>query len=80
MADYKGIEYLRAKLASKQTYVRKRYEYYEMKYLARDPSPLIPEQLKEAYRSILGWCGKSVDVLADRLLFDGFEPDTTIST
>lgn len=76
MADYKGIEYLRAKLASKQTYVRKRYEYYEMKYLARDPSPLIPEQLKEAYRSILGWCGKSVDVLADRLLFDGFEPDT----
>lgn len=76
MADYKGIEYLRAKLVSKQTYVKKRYDYYEMKYLARDPSPLIPEQLKEAYRSILGWCGKSVDVLADRLLFDGFEPDT----
>lgn len=76
MADYKGIDYLRAKLTTKQNYVRRRYEYYEMKYLARDPSPLIPPEMKEAYKSILGWCGKSVDVLADRLLFDGFEPDT----
>lgn len=73
---YKGIDYLRAKLATKQLGVSRRYDYYEMKYLTYDPSPLIPLQLKDAYRSILGWCGKSVDVLADRLMFNGFEDDT----
>ena len=76
MAEYKGIEYLKAKLATKQTGVERRYDYYEMKYLVRDPSPLIPLQLKDAYRSILGWCAKSVDVLADRLMFNGFEEQT----
>ncbi len=73
---YKGIDYLRAKLATKQFGVERRYDYYEMKYLTRDPSPLIPMQLKESYKSILGWCAKSVDVLADRLMFEGFEDDT----
>lgn len=73
---YKGIEYLKAKLAKKQRRVQRRYEYYEMKYLAQDPSPLIPTALKDSYRSVLGWCAKSVDVLADRLVFDGFETDT----
>ena len=73
---YKGIDYLRAKLATKQLGVSRRYDYYEMKYLTYDPSPLIPLQLKDAYRSILGWCGKSVDALADRLMFNGFEDDT----
>jgi len=73
---YKGIDYLRAKLATKQIGVERRYNYYEMKYLARDPSPLIPAQLKEVYKSILGWCGKAVDVLADRLVFDGFVSET----
>ena len=76
MADYKGVEYLRAKLATKQNNVQRKYDYYEMKYLRPDPSPLIPPNLKDAYRSILGWCSKSVDALADRLLFNGFEPDT----
>lgn len=76
MASYKGIEYLRAKLITKQTGVERRYDYYEMKYLTRDPSPLIPAQLKEMYKSILGWCGRAVDVLADRLMFDGFYYDT----
>lgn len=73
---YKGIEYLRAKLATKQVGVSRRYGYYEMKYLAHDPSPLIPLELKDAYKSILGWCGKSVDALADRLMFNGFEDET----
>lgn len=76
MADYKGIQYLRAKLAQKQSSVTKRYDYYEMKYLVRDPSPLIPPEMKEAYKSVLGWCAKAVDSLADRLAFDGFENDT----
>ena len=31
MAAYKGIEYLRRKLATKQRGVERRYDYYEMK-------------------------------------------------
>lgn len=75
MPNYYGIEYLRAKLAQKAIRVNKRYAYYEMKNQPWDPSPLIPTQMKEAYKSILGWCAKAVDSLADRLMFDGFEED-----
>lgn len=73
---YKGIAYLRNKLAQKAGRVERRYDYYEMKNLKSDPSPLIPPAMKEAYKSVLGWCAKSVDSLADRLMFDGFEPET----
>lgn len=76
--QYMGIEYLRAKLLSKQAGVRRRYEYYEMKYLPHDPSPLIPGPLKAMYKSVLGWCGKAVDSMADRLVFDGFDPDNDL--
>ena len=73
--QYLGIEYLRKKLIQKSIGVNRRYDYYEMKFLKNDPSPLIPTSMKEAYKSILGWCAKSVDSLADRLVFDGFDPD-----
>ena len=76
--QYMGIEYLRSKLAQKATGVERRYDYYEMKYLKSDPSPLIPAAMKDSYKSILGWCAKSVDSLADRLMFDGFDPDTDV--
>lgn len=75
---YKGIEYLRAKLAQKSQGVEHRYNYYEMKYLRSDPSPLIPTTLKDSYKSILGWCAKSVDSLADRLSFEGFDSETDL--
>lgn len=74
--DYIGIEGLRAKLALKRYGVIRRYNYYDMKYLPDEPSPLIPERLKYAYRSILGWCAKAVDSMADRLVFDGFDTNT----
>ena len=76
--QYMGIEYLRRKLAQKSLRVNRRYDYYEMKYLKDDPSPLIPTAMKESYKSVLGWCGKAVDSLADRLMFDGFDPDTDV--
>ena len=76
--QYMGIEYLRRKLAQKSIGVNRRYEYYEMKNARLDPSPLIPTALKESYKSVLGWCAKSVDSLADRLVFDGFDPDTDV--
>ena len=76
--DYKGIGYLRDKLLMKRYGVIRRYDYYEMKYLPEEPSPMMPERLKYAYRSVLGWCAKAVDSLADRLVFDGFDADTDV--
>ena len=49
-----------------------------MKYLPDEPSPMIPERLKNSYKSVLGWCAKAVDSMADRLVFDGFDPDTDV--
>lgn len=76
--DYKGIGYLRDKLLMKRYGVIRRYDYYEMKYLPDEPSPMMPERLKYSYRSVLGWCAKAVDSLADRLVFDGFDADTDV--
>lgn len=72
--DYKGIDYLRRKLNQKRTRVRLRYEYYEMKNLIRDFSPLIPEKF-QGLKEVVGWCSKAVDTLADRVIFDRFEHD-----
>lgn len=69
-----GIEYLRAKLGNKQQRVRLRYQYYEMKQAMRKISALIPPEFRVLSYS-LGWCSKSVDSLADRIVFDGFDGD-----
>lgn len=74
MSDFKGIQYLRDKLTLKQSRVVTRYKYYEMKHDAKDLDISIPEDLKHI-KSVLGWCGKAVDSLADRLLFREFEND-----
>lgn len=71
--DYKGIEYLRAKLAGKQTRVVLRYKYYEMKNHVSD-SALTPESF-QGLKEVVGWCAKAVDTLADRVVFDRFEHD-----
>lgn len=74
MADYKGIDYLRRKLASKRPRVYLRYKYYDMKYMVKDLGISTPPALK-AWMSTLGWCGQAVDSLADRLAFRAFEND-----
>lgn len=74
MNDYKGIVYLRNKLTSKQTRVYTRYTYYEMKHTAEDLRISTPDGL-EWFKSCLGWCGKAVDALADRLVFREFKND-----
>ena len=76
MAELYGIEYLRRKLNSKRSRVKKRYEYYEMKDSQPSISRVIPQELSRLYRSSFGWCAKAVDSLADRLIFRGFEDDT----
>ena len=72
--DFKGIGYLRAKLAGKRNRIDKRYSYYEMKHMAEDMKISTPPQLRWMMYS-LGWCGKAVDSLADRLVFGRFAND-----
>lgn len=70
----KGIGYLRNKLALKTDRIRPRYEYYEMKFQVRDFGISTPPEL-QCVNSVLGWCAKTVDCLADRLIFREFRDD-----
>ena len=72
--DYKGIAYLQNKLLLKQPRTRLRYAYYEMKNITFDFGISTPPDLR-AWMSVLGWCAKGVDSLADRLSFSRFEND-----
>lgn len=74
MAEYKGIGYLKQKLAIKRSRVLKRYKYYEMKNSMKDYSRMMPPDM-EWMKTPLGWCGKAVDSIADRLVFYEFEQD-----
>lgn len=74
MAEQKGIGYLRRKLEIKRTRVRLRYKYYEMKNVMQDFGIVTPPEFR-AFRETLGWCGKAVDALADRLVFREFRDD-----
>lgn len=73
--NYMGIEYLRRKLKSVRKRVLTRYQYYEMKEGHTMPAIAIPRQLSYSFNSKLGWCTKSVDSLADRLVINGFAND-----
>lgn len=75
MAELKGIEYLRRKLWSKRPRVLLRYGYYDMKNKVKDFGISTPPDMQR-WASSLGWCGKSVDSLADRLQFREFRNDT----
>ena len=74
MAEYLGIDKLRKRLKNKQVRVKKRYTYYEMKNHTKDFEISTPEKLK-FFLFVVGWCGKVVDSLADRLVFREFEED-----
>lgn len=74
MSEYRGIGYLRNKLSLKRTRVLKRYEFYEMKNIVRDLAISTPPDLI-GLKLALGWCGKAVDSLADRLAFRDFAND-----
>lgn len=74
MSEYKGIDYLRNKLSVKRGRIATRYSFYEMKQLAEDMKISTPPDL-QWMMSVLGWCGKAVDSLADRLDFKTFRED-----
>lgn len=74
MSEYKGIDYLRRKMRKKARRVNLRYKYYEMKNSVRDFNISTPPELRN-WKSVLGWCGKAVDSLSDRLVFREFSED-----
>lgn len=72
--DYKGKEYLRNQLILKRTRVLLRYQYYDMKNQVKYLQTVIPLRFMWMAHT-LGWCGKAVDSLADRLSFREFDND-----
>lgn len=74
MADYRGVNYLRRRLQIKSERVKMRYKYYEMKNRVNDFQISTPPELRNV-QSVLGWCGKAVDNLADRIVFREFAND-----
>ena len=74
MADLKGIEYFRVLLNAKRDRVLTRYKYYDMKNYVVDFGISTPPNLRWLQATI-GWCGKAVDSLADRLQFKEFRND-----
>lgn len=72
--DYKGKEYLRNQLIQKRTRVLLRYQYYDMKNQVKYLQTVIPLRFMWMAHT-LGWCGKAVDSLADRLFFREFDND-----
>ena len=72
--EYIGIEALKNILNAKRTRVALRYNYYDMKNLTFDFGISSPPELKW-WNSVVGWCSKGVDCLADRLDFYGFQND-----
>ena len=58
----------------KRIRVDKRYRYYEMKNQVQDFGISSPPELKY-FNSVVGWCARGVDALADRLDFYGFKDD-----
>lgn len=71
----KDIEYLRKKLNLHEKRVLLRYKQYDMKYQEAPVGITIPPEIRQRYKSVLGWCAKGVDNLADRLVFREFEND-----
>lgn len=74
MTEYRGIEYLRRKLALRKLRCNERYAYYEMKHRIEDNRSIIPKGF-EWMNECLGWCSKAVDSIADRISFRTFNND-----
>ena len=71
---YKGIPYLQNLLAMKRLRGLLRYGFYEMKNITFDFGISSPPELKY-WNSVVGWCAKGVDALADRLDVRSFRND-----
>jgi len=75
MDNLRGKTYLQALLTSKRTRILKRYGFYNSKDKKWAPSFVIPDDMKAAFAACLGWCGKSVDAMVTRMIYNGVEKD-----
>lgn len=73
--ELKGKVYLSQKLQRHRARALLRYKQYAMKHVDNNFSVTIPQSIRNRYRSVLGWTGKGVDSLADRLVFREFMHD-----
>lgn len=73
--NYMGMGYLQRKLALFKTGVDKRYRYYAMDDRDNTRSIVMPDNVREMYRSVIEWTAKGVDSLADRIIFREFAND-----
>lgn len=73
MANY-GIDYLKNQLGRKQSRIKTRYGYYEMKRQVRNYSKLMPDDYKWV-TYCLGWSSKAVDSIADRIVVNEIRND-----
>lgn len=69
------LDFLRKKLNIYAPRIHTRYKQYDMKYQDANLSVVIPKEVSHRYRSVMGWCSKAVDALADRLVFRDLEFD-----
>ena len=65
--EKENLDYLRKKLADRKVRVDTRYRYYDMKYKEPHTSFTMPPQIRDRFKSTVGWTSKAVDALADRL-------------
>lgn len=70
-AELALISKMQEQLTAKRSRNRVRQNYYDQRIGLKDLGISIPPQLKNI-GSVLGWPAKTVDVLADRLKFEGF--------
>lgn len=73
--ELKGKAYLQKKLDLYRSRVLMRYDYYSMQKLDNSDGITIPAQIRDKYKTVLGWTAKAVDSLADRLVFREFAND-----
>ena len=73
--ELQGIDYLKRKLNSRRSRVEMRYAHYSMKNRDYEVGFTIPQKIRRRYKAILGWSAKTVDGLADRLVFREFGND-----
>lgn len=62
-------------LDGKESNVQKKYDYYNADNDIRDRGISTPNQLRNL-RPGIGWAGRAVNTLSDRVVFDGFAKDT----
>lgn len=74
MPELVGMDNLKIKLSWKQNGVAKRYKYYDMHIAAKLLNRDLPREFTWI-KCVLGWCGKAVDSLADRIVFRSFAED-----